>query len=56
MTSASNTIRVIIPLTIRKKNGRPKILPPEGADMADGRARIVRPRETHKRLKLHRFL
>ena len=23
-----NTIRVVIPLTLRKKNGRPKILPP----------------------------
>ncbi|WP_416193551.1 hypothetical protein [Nitrobacter sp. TKz-YC01] len=23
-----NTVRVVIPLTIRKKNGRPKILPP----------------------------
>jgi len=23
-----NTIRVVIPLTVRKKNGRPKILPP----------------------------
>jgi len=32
-----NTIRVVIPLTIRKKNGRPKILPP--ADLAPAEAR-----------------
>ncbi len=38
MTSASNTIRVVIPLTIRKRNGRPKILPPEDAGMASGKA------------------
>lgn len=37
MTSASNTIRVVIPLTIRKRNGRPKILPPEDIGMAGGR-------------------
>lgn len=30
--SAPTTMRVFIPLTIRKRNGRPKILPP--ADMA----------------------
>lgn len=29
MTSTRDTIRVVIPLTIRKRNGRPKILPPE---------------------------
>ena len=28
MTRANNTIRVLIPLKVRKKNGRPKILPP----------------------------
>ncbi|NJL07885.1 MAG: hypothetical protein HC900_06185 [Methylacidiphilales bacterium] len=38
MTSAPDTIRVVIPLTIRKKNGRPKILPPEDAGMPDGRS------------------
>ncbi len=38
MTSGSDTIRVVIPLTIRKRNGRPKILPPEDAGMATGRA------------------
>ena len=37
MTSASNTMRVVIPLTIRKRNGRPKILPPDDAGMASGR-------------------
>ena len=38
MTSASNTIRVVIPLTIRKRNGRPRILPPEDIAMRDDRA------------------
>lgn len=29
MTDADETIRVFIPLTLRRRNGRPKILPPE---------------------------
>ena len=33
----SDTIRVVIPLTIRKRNGRPKILPPENAEGMDCR-------------------
>ncbi len=28
MTTESDTIQVFVPLTIRKRNGRPKILPP----------------------------
>lgn len=28
MTSPNDTIRILIPLKVRKKNGRPKILPP----------------------------
>ncbi len=28
MTHADDTIRIVIPLKIRKKNGRPKIMPP----------------------------
>ena len=28
----SDTIRIVIPLTIRKRNGRPRILPPENVD------------------------
>ena len=36
-----NTIRVVIPLTIRRKNGRPKILPP--ADMDSVRQRTQDP-------------
>jgi hypothetical protein len=28
MTSANDNIRVVIPLSIRRRNGRPKILPP----------------------------
>jgi hypothetical protein len=38
MTSASNTIRVVIPPTIRKRNGRPKILPPDDGGTGDSRA------------------
>jgi hypothetical protein len=38
MTNSSETIRVIIPLTIRKRNGRPKILPPDDVDARNGRA------------------
>ncbi|SFI83303.1 hypothetical protein [Aerobium aerolatum] len=33
-----NTIRVVIPLTIRKTNGRPKILPPADHGPAETRA------------------
>ena len=29
MTDADDTIRVFIPLTFKRRNGRPKILPPE---------------------------
>ena len=29
MKSSNDNIRVVIPLTIRRRNGRPKILPPE---------------------------
>lgn len=29
MTGADDTVRVVIPLTVRKRSGRPKILPPE---------------------------
>ena len=34
MSTASETIRVVIPLTVRRRNGRPRILPPEGTDSA----------------------
>jgi hypothetical protein len=30
MRKSPETLRIVIPLNIRKKNGRPKILPPEG--------------------------
>jgi hypothetical protein len=30
MTKPDDTIRVLIPLQVRKKNGRPKIMPPAG--------------------------
>jgi hypothetical protein len=33
----NNTIRVVIPLTIRKRNGRPKILPPDHHVPAEAR-------------------
>ena len=35
MTSAPDTIRVFIPLTIRRRNGRPRILPPANMESAD---------------------
>jgi hypothetical protein len=36
MTGTTDTIRVVIPLTIRKRNGRPKILPPDDLTIRDG--------------------
>ena len=36
--SGPATIRIVIPLTIRKRNGRPKILPPDDLTLWDGRA------------------
>lgn len=36
MTGTTDTIRVVIPLTIRKRNGRPKILPPDDVDQRNG--------------------
>ncbi len=38
MTKPDDTIRVVIPLTIRKRNGRPKILPPEGVQALEARS------------------
>lgn len=38
MTGPADTIRVVIPLTIRKRNGRPKILPPDEVTIRDGRS------------------
>ena len=37
MTDGNNTIRVVIPLTIRKRNGRPKILPPDDMSQHDSK-------------------
>lgn len=37
MSGSSDTIRVVIPLCIRKRNGRPKILPPEDHCAREGR-------------------
>ena len=42
MNNTPNTIRVVIPLTIRKRNGRAKILPPENVDAAEARAQDPR--------------
>ena len=36
--TAPTTMRVFIPLTIRKRNGRPKILPPDEVTVRDGRS------------------
>lgn len=38
MTGSTETIRVVIPLTIRKRNGRPKILPPDDVTVRQGRS------------------
>ena len=37
MSGSTGTIRVVIPLTIRKRNGRPKILPPDDVIAREGR-------------------
>lgn len=37
MSDQQATFRVVIPLAIRKRNGRPKILPPDDMDRRDGR-------------------
>ncbi len=37
MIGSTRTIRVVIPLTIRKRNGRPKILPPDDVSASGGR-------------------
>jgi hypothetical protein len=41
MSSPNDTIRVVIPLAIRRRNGRPRILPPE--DVAARQARTQEP-------------
>lgn len=38
MTKSPDTIRVVIPLTIRKRNGRPRFLPPDEVTAPDGRS------------------
>jgi len=38
MRKPPETLRVVIPLNIRKKNGRPKILPPDGLPAQETRA------------------
>lgn len=42
MSSPNDTIRVVIPLAIRRRNGRPKVLPPENVA-----ARQVRTQDPH---------
>ena len=37
MSATSDTIRIVIPLTIRKRNGRPRILPPDDVDLRESR-------------------
>lgn len=41
MTGSNDNIRVVIPLTIRRRNGRPKILPPD--NVADHQVRTQDP-------------
>jgi len=38
MSRPADTLRVVIPLTIRRRNGRPKILPPESMTAREARA------------------
>jgi hypothetical protein len=38
MTGAPDTLRVFIPLTIKRRNGRPRILPPADMEPAEQRA------------------
>lgn len=38
MTRTDDTIRVVIPFTIRKRNGRPKILPPKSTQALEDRS------------------
>ena len=33
MSETATSIRIVIPLTLRRRNGRPKILPPEDAGL-----------------------
>lgn len=42
MSSANDVIRVVIPLAIRRRNGRPRVLPPE-----DVAARQMRAQDPH---------
>jgi hypothetical protein len=35
--TAPDTIRIVIPLTIKRRNGRPRILPPDDIDAAEAR-------------------
>ena len=59
MTIPSETIRVVIPRTVRPRNGRPRIMPPEEIDtVVDGPApdqrllrAIARARDWRRRLK-----
>jgi hypothetical protein len=38
MSRPADTLRVVIPLTIRRRNGRPRILPPESMTAREARA------------------
>lgn len=38
MSDPNDTIRVVIPLVIRRRNGRPKVLPPENVATRQARA------------------
>lgn len=40
MNGSNDNIRVVIPLTIRRRNGRPKILPPENVADQQVRAQV----------------
>ena len=42
MSTSPNTMRVVIPLAVRRRNGRPKILPPDDTGLDDNRDRGAR--------------
>lgn len=43
MTRSDDTIRVLIPLKLRKKNGRPKIIPPADYSPSEDQAQDPHP-------------
>ena len=51
MTRSSHTIRILIPLKVRKKNGRPKILPPADCRAGHGAGVVAWKRASSPRFR-----